>query len=354
MRQEVSRWFVIACFSVLLAVFLSLHFAQADVTITATVNGACGNGTLESGEQCDGTDLGGLSCSSFNFSSGILSCTQLCTFNISQCVAYVPPPPGGGGGGGGGGGVVVTPNGNATAVFTGQAFPGSSVSLLRDGVVVASSVAGPDANFQISSSNLTLGMYSFSLIAEDADGLTSQTQSFSLSLTSGISAGVSGVFFSPTLRADKSQVKLGDTISFLGHTFPAATVSLLVHSNSAVTASAIANKQGSYFYSLDTTLFEKGSHQVTSKSTNNNQVSPASAPLAFIVGDKTVLATLPAKNNGGFNIADLNKDGKVNIVDFSILAYWYHKTKFPVNMDLNKDGKVDIVDFSIMAYNWTG
>ena len=99
------------------------------------------------------------------------------------------------GGGGGGESGTVTPNGNATAVFTGQAFPGSPISLVRDGIVVATSVAGPDANFQISSSNLTVGTYSFSLVTKDVDGLTSQTQSFSLSLTSGITAGVCEVCF---------------------------------------------------------------------------------------------------------------------------------------------------------------
>ena len=109
-------------------------------------------------------------------------------------------------------------------------------------------------------------------------------------------------------------------------------VSLLVHSDNTVAASTTANKQGSYFYNLDTTLLEKGSHQATSKSTNNNQVSPASAPLSFIVGDKTVLAAVAAKSSSGFNIADLNQDGKVNIVDFSVLAFWYHKSKFPANM----------------------
>jgi hypothetical protein len=49
----------------------------------------------------------------------------------------------------------------------------------------------------------------------------------------------------------------------------------------------------------------------------------------------------------------------VNLVDFSIAAYWY---KRPLSADfkvkeaakLNGDGKIDLVDFSIMAYYWTG
>ena len=45
---------------------------------------------------------------------------------------------------------------------------------------------------------------------------------------------------------------------------------------------------------------------------------------------------------------------KVNIVDFSITAFWYNRPSPPPAIDLNKDGKVNLVDFSILAYYWTG
>jgi hypothetical protein len=44
----------------------------------------------------------------------------------------------------------------------------------------------------------------------------------------------------------------------------------------------------------------------------------------------------------------------VNLVDFSILAYWYLKPNPDPKVDLNSDGIVDLVDFSILAYYWTG
>ncbi len=57
--------------------------------------------------------------------------------------------------------------------------------------------------------------------------------------------------------------------------------------------------------------------------------------------------------------ADLNCDGRVSLVDFSIAAYWYKKplsTAFSeIEADrLNGDGRIDLVDFSIMAFYWTG
>jgi len=55
----------------------------------------CGDGTADDGiaitewEPCDGTDLRGLTCSSFGFSDGTLGCTSTCRFDLSDCQA--PP-----------------------------------------------------------------------------------------------------------------------------------------------------------------------------------------------------------------------------------------------------------------------
>ena len=51
---------------------------------------------------------------------------------------------------------------------------------------------------------------------------------------------------------------------------------------------------------------------------------------------------------------DSNQDGRVDLIDFSILIFWFNKSLVPPDIDCNADGKVDIVDFSIVAYYWTG
>ncbi|MFO0718491.1 MAG: peptidoglycan-binding protein [Candidatus Paceibacterota bacterium] len=50
----------------------------------------CGNGVVESGEQCDGSSLAGASCLTQGFSSGSISCTSSCTLNTSQCLNSIP------------------------------------------------------------------------------------------------------------------------------------------------------------------------------------------------------------------------------------------------------------------------
>lgn len=46
----------------------------------------CGNDEMEEGEECDGDDLGGLSCEDLGFSGGELSCTEECLLDTSSCL----------------------------------------------------------------------------------------------------------------------------------------------------------------------------------------------------------------------------------------------------------------------------
>ncbi len=46
---------------------------------------ACGNGVLEAGESCDGTNLGGRTCADYGGQVGRLACRSDCTIDSSQC-----------------------------------------------------------------------------------------------------------------------------------------------------------------------------------------------------------------------------------------------------------------------------
>jgi hypothetical protein len=51
---------------------------------TPTTN-ICGNNELELEEQCDGSVPQGITCQSEGFDNGLISCTPVCTLNLSVC-----------------------------------------------------------------------------------------------------------------------------------------------------------------------------------------------------------------------------------------------------------------------------
>ncbi len=317
------------------------------VTVTAIANTTCGNNIVNAGEQCDGTSLDGATCSNLGFSGGSLSCAANCSFNTSACSN--PGGSGGGGNSGGGGGDVgIPPTG---AVFSGLAYPKSTVTLLKDASVVASAKVGQDARFQLSLAGLSGGNYIFSLYSEDAAGNRSALSTFPVSITQGATVAVSGVFIPPTINADKAEVKKGDVITFFGQSAPASPVTISIHSEEEAIVKAVTDKDGAYSYQFDTDELGLGDHLAKSRTATSGEISAYGKAVTFKVGTKNVEAE---KKSAAPAASDLNDDKRINIVDFSILAYWYKRSAPPQRFDLNHDGAVNLVDFSIMAYYWTG
>jgi len=325
-------------------------FAAGAATVQATIKiTVCGNNIKETGEQCDGSDLGGATCSSRGFSGGTLSCGASCDFNTSACTSGG----GGGGGGGGGDGGYVAPV--TSVVFSGRAYPKSAVTLLKDAQIAATTIAGADANFQISISGLAGGNYIFSVYSEDNKGSRSSLLTFPVSVTSGATTNVSGIFVAPTIAVDKSEVKRGDNIAIFGQSVPGSEVTISVNSDEEFFNKIKADAGGAYLYNFDTSVLEIAQHFTKAKAALDGAISSFSKVISFSVGTKNITA-IPEKT---ILKGDSNNDNRVNLVDFSIAAYWYKRslsTAFkPIEIErLNGDGKIDLIDFSIMAFYWTG
>jgi hypothetical protein len=55
------------------------------------------------------------------------------------------------------------------------------------------------------------------------------------------------------------------------------------------------------------------------------------------------------------NSVDLNKDSAVDIIDLSIILYYYNQSGATMcPYDFNSSGAVDFPDISIMMFYWTG
>ena len=277
------------------------------------------------------------------------------TVTVAAPASNTPPPstPPGGGGGGGGGNSGPPTGISAQVTFQGIAYPGSMVTLLRDGTQIARVPAGPDALFNISVSNLSGGAYTFGVWAEDSRGVRSITHTFTESISSGVATIISGIFLPPTISVDKSQVKRGDPLTILGESAPQSQITVMINSQNELIKTATTDTHGIWKYVLDTLELENGDHSTLARSKKAEVMSVFSDRVGFKVGDKNV----DNEQQTTCRIADLNCDGHVNIVDFSILAYWYKRAltaDAQKKVDLNKDGKVDLIDFSIMAFHWTG
>ncbi len=223
--------------------------------------------------------------------------------------------------------------------------------------MVATTVAGPDSNFQINLSGLGAGGYIFGIYGTDNKGNRSSSLTFPITLSAGVTTYVSGIFIAPTISVDKSEVKKGDTVAIFGQSTPSSVVTIGVNSPDEIFKPTPSDSNGAYLYNFDTVVLVLGQHSARSKTTIKNEVSPFSKSIGFIVGTQTVLAQptgrCPQK-------ADLNSDCRVNLIDFSIAAFWYKRvlsTDFIRTLEatkLNGDGKIDLADFSIMAFYWTG
>ncbi len=331
-----------------ITLFLSL-FLFLILTKTQKIDGAETSNftiTIVPAPQCfDGQDNDG---DTFTDYPDDPDCTSYTDDDESPTVV---PPSGGGGGGGGGN------NPPETGVtFSGRAYPLSKVTILKDGVIEIETIAGPDAKFRVSITDLTPGSYNFTVRATDSKGVTGNPFSFPVLINQGSTTDISGIFLAPTIDVDKAEVKKGDDIIIFGQTVPKSPVTIEVNSETQVFVNALSDRDGVYLYNFNSSPLEYGSHSGRSKTNlETGESSGFGTRIAFQVGDQNIIK----ENNPNSCRADLNNDLKVNLVDFSIAAFWYNKPLsggiILIESDcLNGDGKINLVDFSILAFNWTG
>ncbi len=351
--MNLKNYLLILIILCIVFLFFIYKTKSASVNVTAIVPGVCGNNIKEINEECDGPDLGGQSCVSLGYSGGTLTCNSNCTLNTSQCTTQ---PPSGGGGGGGGGGSTPPPSQYGTIIISGKAYPNSEVTLLSDGQIRETTRAGSKGDFEITLNNVSPGLYLFTLYSEDFKGRRSSLLTFQVFVSAGSTVRSSGIFLSPTIDIDKTAVRKGDVLQIFGQASPDADVIINVSSEEEKFFRITTEKDGSYLYALDTGILEIGDHYTKSKQVYQNQmISPYSRTLSFNVGEKSI----PKESTKCPQKGDLNNDCRVNLIDFSIAAYWYKKKLSPqfVKIEkekLNGDAKVNLIDFSIMAYYYTG
>ncbi|MEK7115021.1 MAG: hypothetical protein AAB847_01540 [Patescibacteria group bacterium] len=262
---------------------------------------------------------------------------------------------GGGGGGGGGGG-----SGGSIINFSGTAFPSGIVTLLQDAQVVATSTANSlSGQFYLSVGGLAPGNYIFGIYASDLDCRRSSIISYNIDIPSATTVNVTNIFISPTIVVSKSEVSRGRIIAAFGYTAPVADVSLFI--SGAGYGQVQSQTNGRYFHYLNTAPLSLGEYSAQTRAYMPIGALTSAISLGedFVVGSQDKFKSTGSICGLCQGKGDLNSDCRVDLVDFSIAAFWWMRPLSPAfqiieAQRLNGDGIIDLTDFSIMAYYWTG
>lgn len=300
----------------------------------------CGDGILQPlfSEACDdGNAVAGDLCSP--------SCTQE---SPPQATGTTGFPAGGGGGGGGVFTGVVLAKAQTRVIILGKAYPNTTINILKDGQAIGAVQSDASADFSYETTNITPGPTTFGFWATDEKGNRSITFTTTFQVTQNAVTTVSNVFLPPTIALRERRVAPGDIAVIDGSTAPKALVTIFVDKEPDPRTSASSTDAGVWSGAFSTVGLEtEAFHTVRAMfeqiGTGFQAKSGYSQALNLYVGTRDVAGAISA---------DLNGDGRVNLVDFSILLF--HWNTDHVEADLNVDRRVNLTDFSILLFNWTG
>jgi len=228
--------------------------------------------------------------------------------------------------------------------FSGFAYPRATVTVMKNLTEVSRVVADVNGAFSVIVPEESWQL--FTLFATDTSGRKSTLLNFPIVFYSGALTDINGIRFAPTIISDKLSVKQSDYLTILGGALTRIPMEILFDGNESKSYTPVVTSDGEYSMTFPVQL-SQGEYLVKARYVDDTR---SSRVLRVIVGTANMLRSEATSNKPG----DCNFDQNVNLVDFSILAYWYNKQNPPVCVDTNRDKKIDLIDFSILAFYWNG
>ncbi len=235
--------------------------------------------------------------------------------------------------------------GETNVTIRGTAYPSATVTILKDGEVVRVVEADSSGDFEMSLVDQTPGITTYGFWALDRANRRSITYAATFQVVQNAMTTLAGILIPPTLTVTPDRTAPGGTVAFEGSAAPDSELYAFVDSQEDPERAAVLGS-GAWSIAYGTaTLTPETTHTVRAQYIRKQSElkSGFSQLVTFFVGNGTPSDGVTA---------DLNKDGAIDLTDFSILLFnWNTNT---ASSDINGDGVVSLPDFSIMLFNWTG
>ncbi|MFA6475038.1 MAG: dockerin type I repeat-containing protein [Patescibacteria group bacterium] len=240
-----------------------------------------------------------------------------------------------------------------TVIIEGFAYPTTNVSIRENGKIIAITPADSQGWFTVTINNINPGIYTFSVHGEDIKGRKGPDINVTVAISKGVTITISGIYLGPTIAITRNNIFLDEITTILGTSVSDSRVNIFIkaENNQQTIFNKQANHNGFYSKSILGSTVGEGRYTTYSRVVaSDGTISDPSKTLVFTVSNEANTSTCANSLD-----SDINCDGEVDLIDFSVLLYWWNQAN-PSNAraDINGNGLVDVVDFSIMLYYWTG
>ncbi len=167
-------------------------------------------------------------------------------------------------------------------ILLGTAQANSTVSVYQNGLVVGTTTAASNGNWQYNSQNLPNGNYAFTATATDLAGNVSQ---FSQPLLVTVATPPAA----PVIAGVSQTTAAGNQILTLCGT-AGANSTVTVYCSGALLGSITANSNGAWQYAYQRATFANGNYRFTAKTTDQTGVTSAASSFNLVLGGQTLAA----------------------------------------------------------------
>jgi hypothetical protein len=230
----------------------------------------------------------------------------------------------------------------------GRAYPSRTINFLLDTQSVGSVRSNGNGDFEFST-EASPGTATFGIWATDSEGSRSITLNNTFDVTQGAITNVNGIILPPTIRVGNQNVNPGAQITLSGQSVPNSTVEV-VFNDETIVESVTAAGSGEWSLNFSSSRLSIAEHLVRARTITGTP------PLTTESSFSTSLQLFVGVDGQATTPSDLNRDGSINLIDFSILIFWWQTNGGDSDppADINGNGRVSLEDFSILLFNWTG